>query len=48
MMTAPTGIFIGYATAPGQVAADGSGSNSPFTEALAAAIGGPRAGRQFP
>ena len=40
MMTAPTGIFIGYATAPGQVAADGSGSNSPFTEALAGAIGG--------
>ena len=28
------GIFIGYATDAGSVAADGSGQNSPFTEAL--------------
>jgi parallel beta-helix repeat protein len=32
---APAGSFIAYATAPGQVAADGEGSNSPFTLALA-------------
>ena len=38
MMNAPTGIFIGYATAPGQVAADGSGVNSPFTTALTAKL----------
>lgn len=28
------GILIGFATAPGDVAADGEGKNSPFTEAL--------------
>jgi tetratricopeptide (TPR) repeat protein len=28
------GILIGFATAPGDVAADGEGRNSPFTEAL--------------
>jgi tetratricopeptide (TPR) repeat protein len=28
------GILIGFATAPGDVAADGDGKNSPFTEAL--------------
>lgn len=32
---APAGTFIGYATAPGQVARDGAGSNSPYTAALA-------------
>ena len=32
---APTGSFIAYATAPGDTAADGDGSNSPFTTALA-------------
>ena len=31
---APGGTFIAYATAPGRVALDGRGSNSPFTEAL--------------
>ncbi len=31
---APRGTLIAYATAPGSVAADGSGRNSPFTEAL--------------
>jgi formylglycine-generating enzyme required for sulfatase activity len=31
----PTGTFIAYSTAPGQVAADGTGRNSPYTEALA-------------
>jgi formylglycine-generating enzyme required for sulfatase activity/uncharacterized caspase-like protein len=41
MMNAPTGIFIGYATAPGDVAKDGSGTNSPFTTAMAATMGQP-------
>ena len=34
-MSAPTGTFLGYATAPGSVALDGTGGNSPFTKALA-------------
>jgi formylglycine-generating enzyme required for sulfatase activity len=33
-MDAPAGILIAYSTAPGEVAADGSGRNSPYTEAL--------------
>ena len=33
---APAGTIIGYATAPGQVARDGDGANSPYTAALAA------------
>ncbi len=33
-MKAPKGTFITYATAPGDVALDGSGRNSPYTEAL--------------
>ncbi len=41
MMNAPAGIFIGYATAPGDVAKDGSGTNSPFTTAMAATMGQP-------
>lgn len=35
---APSGTLIGYATAPGQVARDGSGPNSPYTAALAGNI----------
>ena len=35
------GMFIAYATAPGDVAADGSGRNSPFTAALKRHIGEP-------
>lgn len=31
---APNGTLIGYATQPGNVAADGSGGNSPYTDAL--------------
>lgn len=31
---APTGTFISYSTAPGQVAIDGEGRNSPYTRAL--------------
>ncbi|WP_319005223.1 caspase family protein [Leisingera sp. McT4-56] len=37
-MKAPTGTFLAYATAPGDVALDGEGENSPFTEALAREI----------
>ncbi|TDQ82546.1 formylglycine-generating enzyme required for sulfatase activity [Dongia mobilis] len=40
-MDAPTGSFIAYATAPGEVALDGSDGNSPYSAALAAAIQGP-------
>jgi hypothetical protein len=29
-----TGIYVAFSTAPGQVASDGTGANSPFTEAL--------------
>lgn len=32
------GIFIGYATSPGDVARDGEGRNSPFTQALLKAL----------
>jgi len=35
---APTGSFIAYSTAPGATAADGKGSNSPYSLALADAI----------
>ena len=35
---APRGTYIAYATAPGQVALDGRGQNSPYTTALAEAI----------
>ena len=31
-MDAPAGTFISFATAPGSVASDGSGRNSPFTK----------------
>ncbi len=34
-MRAPTGSFLAFATAPGAVAFDGAGDNSPFTSALA-------------
>lgn len=37
-VVAPGGTIIGYATAPGNVAFDGNGENSPYTEALAAVI----------
>ncbi len=35
---APSGTYVAYATAPGSVAADGGGANSPFTAALAESI----------
>lgn len=35
---APSGTLIAYATAPGQVAEDGKGNNSPYTTALAKAM----------
>ena len=34
VVDAPTGILIAYATAPGEVAADGTGRNGAFTEAF--------------
>ncbi len=37
-MDAPRGALLSYSTAPGDVAADGTGVNSPFTKALATAI----------
>lgn len=37
-MVAPAGSIISYATAPGRVAADGDGANSPFSAALAKVI----------
>lgn len=40
-MQAPTGTFLAYATAPGGVALDGLGSNSPFTQAMAATMSTP-------
>jgi formylglycine-generating enzyme required for sulfatase activity len=35
---APSGTFIAYATAPGAIAIDGKGHNSPFTQALVRTI----------
>lgn len=37
-MGAPSGSLIAYATAPGEVAEDGPGANSPYTAALAEAM----------
>jgi formylglycine-generating enzyme required for sulfatase activity len=37
-MDAPAGILIAYSTAPGAVAADGTGRNSPYSEALTQAM----------
>ncbi|MBN1183262.1 MAG: caspase family protein [Bacteroidales bacterium] len=34
LVRAPSGTIIGYATAPGELASDGSGRNSPYTSAL--------------
>lgn len=39
-MDAPKGSFIAYSTAPGEVALDGTGRNSPYATALAKAITG--------
>ncbi len=38
MMDAPRGTLIAYSTAPGQVAADGAGRNSPYTGTLLPAL----------
>ena len=37
-MDAPHGTLVAYSTGPGQVAADGTGANSPYTLALAQAM----------
>ena len=39
--SAPRGTFVAYATAPGKVAEDGSGVNSPYTSALVEAVSTP-------
>jgi uncharacterized caspase-like protein len=38
---APSGTFLAYSTAPGQVASDGTGRNSPYSGALIDALGKP-------
>ncbi|MBF0356649.1 MAG: caspase family protein [Alphaproteobacteria bacterium] len=43
-VTAPKGTVISYATQPGNTASDGSGKNSPYTEALATAVSTPGLG----
>ncbi|MEI2780122.1 MAG: SUMF1/EgtB/PvdO family nonheme iron enzyme [Candidatus Competibacter sp.] len=43
-MDAPTGSIIAYATAPGTVAADGAGRNSPYTAQLLPAMRAPGLG----
>ncbi|GAB4519020.1 MAG: hypothetical protein Tsb0019_19390 [Roseibium sp.] len=40
-MKAPRGTFLAYSTAPGDIAVDGTGENSPFTKALAAQLSSP-------
>jgi formylglycine-generating enzyme required for sulfatase activity len=40
-MDAPSGTLVAYATGPGKTAADGTGKNSPYTEALARIIAQP-------
>jgi hypothetical protein len=40
-MDAPTGTFIAFSTAPGRVAADGTGRNSPFTKNFLKALNQP-------
>jgi carboxyl-terminal processing protease len=42
-MDAPTGSFVAYSTAPGDVAVDGEGANSPFAAALAEEVRRPGA-----
>ena len=37
-MDAPIGALVAYSTSPGNVAADGDAANSPYTQALAAAM----------
>jgi hypothetical protein len=41
---APSGTFLAYATAPGDVAADGDGRNSPYAEAILTALKPPGLG----
>lgn len=41
LVDAPDNTLIAYSTAPGEIALDGSGANSPYTAALASALDGP-------
>jgi hypothetical protein len=43
MVNAPAGSMVAYSTSPGATAADGAGSNSPFTAALIKAVREPGA-----
>ncbi|HLQ18765.1 MAG TPA: caspase family protein [Tabrizicola sp.] len=43
LVDAPQNTIIAYATAPGEVAFDGAGMNSPYTSALASALDGAEA-----
>jgi uncharacterized caspase-like protein len=40
-MDPPSGTMLAYATAPGEVALDGTGANSPYTLALTQAMAAP-------
>lgn len=42
LVDAPDNTIIAYSTAPGAVALDGTGANSPYTTALATALAGPQ------
>lgn len=42
LVDAPENAIIAYSTAPGEVALDGSGPNSPYTAALASVLDGPQ------
>ncbi len=42
-MDAPSGTLLAYSTSPGNIAEDGAGRNSPYTQALARAIREPSA-----
>ena len=41
LVDAPENTIIAYSTAPGELALDGTGANSPYTAALASALEGP-------
>lgn len=41
LVNAPENTIIAYSTAPGEIALDGAGANSPYTAALASALDGP-------
>ncbi len=42
LVDAPANTIIAYSTAPGEIALDGAGANSPYTAALASVLDGPQ------